>query len=66
MAKNIKALMRDADKRAAEALTRQMEQAIDLLDKAKTAEQVDAQMTRIEKLKEQSKPYIKTARRKSK
>lgn len=65
MAKNIKALMKEADKRAGEALTRQMEQAIDLLDKAKTAEQVDAQMSRIDKLKEQAKPYIKT-RRKSK
>lgn len=64
MAKNLKSLLKDANKKAGLAIAHQIETATDALEKAKTGEQVDAAMARIEKLAEQAKPYMKSTKRK--
>lgn len=65
MAKNLKSLLKEANKKAGQAIASQIEAATEALSKAKTGEQVDAAMARIERLGEQAKPYMKTTKRKS-
>lgn len=65
MAKNLKTLLKQANRKAGEAIAEQIENATEALSKAKTGEQVDAAMSRIEKLGEQAKPYMKTRKKKS-
>jgi len=65
MAKNLKTLLKDARKKAGVAIADQIENATEALSKAKTGDQVDTAMARIEKLAEQAKPYMKVSKRRA-